>query len=169
MAFLSDHPASGVGAIQDSAQAAIPRRATLVVMTGAALVAGFVAGHLAARPDTMEPTLVLLLRFMAVLKLGLACGALGLAVWRLGYPASGRLVQGYGIATGLMAIGPGLIWFLGTVALGAVLFHAGLLAFLVLAFRDDGSRSFIGRGGRGLGGHGPTKRFVDRAFGKKPS
>lgn len=34
----------------------------------------------------------------------------------------------------------GLIWSLGTIVIGAVMFHVGVLAFLVLAWRDDAVR-----------------------------
>ena len=77
-----------------------------------------------------------LLRFMAVIKGGMALGALGAVLWRLGSDVSaGRFVT-YGTCCAVMAAGPGLIWGMAHVGLGALLLHGGLVALLVLLWRD---------------------------------
>ncbi len=77
-----------------------------------------------------------LLRFMAVIKGGIALGAVGAVLWRLGSDVSpGRFVA-YGACCAVMAAGPGLIWDMAHVGLGAVLLHGGLFALLVLLWRD---------------------------------
>lgn len=107
----------------------------------AAAGAGLLAGRaLGGDADAFEPKLLLLLRFMAAMKF---CGVLlaaGATQWRLTHPIEGRLAAGYVATLVVMAAAPGLIWSLGGIALGALLFHAGLLAFLVLAWKDDGAR-----------------------------
>jgi len=100
-------------------------------------VAGVLLGRVAADPGSMEWQLVLLLRFMAAVKGAMALGALALAMWRLRRPASDRLALGYIVAVAAMAAAPGLIWSLGAIVPGAATFHAGLLFYLVLAWRDD--------------------------------
>lgn len=77
-----------------------------------------------------------LLRFMAVIKGGMALGAVGAVLWRLGSDVSlGRFVT-YGACCAAMAAGPGLIWGMAHVGLGALLLHGGLLALLILLWRD---------------------------------
>lgn len=117
-----------------------------------ALAAG--AGLLLGRPAStdvsgFEDKLVLLLRFMAVMKALMVAGAVALTHWRLRAPVSERIALGYVAALGLMAAAPGLIWSLGHIAAGAALFHAGLFAFLVIAWREDAiSHVLAGRGAK---------------------
>ena len=56
--------------------------------------------------------------------------------WRLGWPATGPIAATGIAAVALMAAGTSLIWGLSHVALGAVLFHAGLFALIVAAWRE---------------------------------
>ena len=110
----------------------------LCASSGAALLAGVTIGHApAADLGITEDKLLLLLRFMAVMKLATAVAALLLARWRLTRPIAPALALGYCAAVTLMALAPGLIWSLAHIALAAGVFHAGLLAFLVMAWRDD--------------------------------
>lgn len=126
------------------ARAAAPRLAwpaILYAAVGTAGVAGVAAGLLAGRlaghgPGDMEWQLALLLRFMAIVKGAMALGALALTQWRLRRPISPRLAAAYTVALAAMALAPGLIWSLAEIVPGAVAFHAGLLLFLVLAWRD---------------------------------
>jgi hypothetical protein len=104
------------------------------LLTLAALAAA--AGLLATGPALVDPELVMLLRFMAVLKAAMAIGALVLVAWRLRRPAGPALAASGIASVAFMAAGAGLIWSLGHVALGAVLFHAGLFTLLVAAWRD---------------------------------
>ena len=75
---------------------------------------------------------------MAACKAAGVVGAAALLAWRLGRPLGTGAFVGYVAALGLMAAAPGMIWSLGLIAPGALVFHAGLLTFLVLAARDDG-------------------------------
>ena len=77
-----------------------------------------------------------LLRFMAVIKGVFALGAVSAVLWRLGSRVSlGRFVT-YGVCCAVMVTGPGLIWSMAHVGLGALLLHGGLFALLVLLWRD---------------------------------
>ena len=120
---------------------AVPYRAVLLAVTVVAATAGFTltgveASHAAVRNAGSE--LVHLLRMMALLKVGLAAAATWLADWRLRQPLAPRLAGAYLAAAGLMAMGPGLIWDMAHVVLGAVLLHAGLAMLIVLACTDGG-------------------------------
>ena len=126
-----------------SSVAHVRRRPSRTAILAGTLVAAFVAGAVlgrahAADASGFEAPLVLLLRFMAACKATGVIGAAALVVWRLGRPLSTAAFAGYGGALALMAAAPGLIWSLGLIAPGALLFHAGLLTFLVLVARDDG-------------------------------
>ena len=110
-----------------------------VVLYAAVLLAGAV-GVLAAprvddQPGAMEWQLALL-RFMVLVKAAMVVGAVGLAHWRLRAPIGGAMACGLVAATATMALAPGLIWSLTYIILGAGCFHAGLLAYLVIAWRD---------------------------------
>lgn len=116
------------------------RRAQLYGLAFAAAAAGIVVGRASAHGADlrgMEPSLISLLRFMAVLKSAAAVTMLGLTHWRLTRPAGGTLAVAYMAAVASVSASPGLIWSLSNVALGAVLFHAGLIVFVILAWRDD--------------------------------
>jgi hypothetical protein len=107
----------------------------LWLILGATGLAGLWLG-LQASPPRMDPELVPLLRFMAVLKAGMAIGAAALAQWRLQSPTGVPLKLALLGSTALMISAPGLIWGLNHLVVGAVVFHAGLLIFLVAAARD---------------------------------
>ena len=112
-------------------------RLTLSAVIGLAAFAGLFAPH---EPIQVDAELGLVLRFMAIAKGSMALGAAALVAWRLGSPVR-RLTAGAAIGSvALMAAAAGLIWSLAYVAIGAVLFHVGLLALLVLAWRDGRAR-----------------------------
>jgi hypothetical protein len=81
-----------------------------------------------------------LLRMMALLKVTLGVGALALVSLRFRFPISTPLAASYIAAGGVMAAGPGLIWNMAHVALGALLLHGGLAALFCLALMDGGPR-----------------------------
>ena len=123
-----------------------------VVLGAAALLAaggGWIAGHglAPAHPVAAEPALVMLLRFMAILKLGLALGATALTFWRITASIGDRLAIAYIAASALMLAAPGLIWSIAPLAAGALLFHGGLFVFLIAASRDPGA---VRQGARAL-------------------
>lgn len=109
----------------------------------AVLAIGTVAGLAATAPhDTASAVaragaeLTHLLRFMALLKVSMAAAALAGVWWRLRTEASPAWLIAYCGAAAAVASGPGLIWHMAHVGLGAVLLHGGLLGTLVLLWRD---------------------------------
>ena len=134
MTDLAALPSSAVRARRNPSRAAI-----LAATLATAFVAGAALGHAhAADAAGFEGALVMLLRFMAVCKAAGVVGATALVFWRLGRPLGTAAFAGCVVALALMAVAPGLIWSLGLIAPGAVMFHAGFLTLLVLAARDDG-------------------------------
>ncbi len=77
-----------------------------------------------------------LLRAMAALKLLFAGAAAVVVLWRLSAPISATRWGGYALAAGAAWAGPGLIWGLAHIALGALLLHGGLIATAILLLRD---------------------------------
>ena len=77
-----------------------------------------------------------LLRAMAALKSMMAVAAAAAVVWRLASPAKPVWLALYSLAGMAMMAGPGLIWGLAHIGLGALLLHAGLAATLALLWRD---------------------------------
>ena len=131
-----------LAALPSSAAQVGRRLGRSAILAGTLVVAAFagvaLGGAHAADASGFEGTLVLLLRFMAICKAAGVLGAASLVVWRLGRPLGSAAFAGYVVALALMAAAPGMIWGLGLIAPGALVFHAGLLTFLVLAARDDG-------------------------------
>ncbi len=125
----------GRGASLSSSHA---RTIVVLAFVGAAL-AGFVAtdGATAARAvEHAGGDLTRLLRAMAAIKAAMALGVMGAVVWRLSLPASTSWLVGYGVAAAVMAAGPGLIWDMAYLGMGALLLHGGLAACAILLWRD---------------------------------
>jgi hypothetical protein len=104
-----------------------------------AILAAVAGGLLAAAPDSAalaDPDLTRLLRAMAVLKALMAAGAVVAIAWRLGVAVTLPWLGGYAAAGAAMAAGPVLIWDMAHVGLGAGLLHGGLLAAVLLLWRD---------------------------------
>jgi len=119
-------------------------RTLLVAVIGVAF-----AGGLIATPSTDTATLIAsdggawanLLRAMAALKMLFAAAASAAVLWRLGAPISPRRWSGYALAAAATWAGPGLIWGLAQIPLGAALLHGGLIATVVLLWRDPATRA----------------------------
>jgi hypothetical protein len=103
------------------------------------LTAGFIlaaaGGYFAGKSGPafeMEPELILLIRFMAFLKMLMAMGAALLVGWRLGQsPSAGQSIGGaFGVM--IMAAGPALIWNINHLIVGSALFYGGLAMILCL-------------------------------------
>ena len=77
-----------------------------------------------------------LLRGMAALKAMIAAGATTAVLWRLAAPVTPARLAAYAVACAAMAAGPGLIWNIVNLGLGALLLHAGLIGAVVLLWRD---------------------------------
>jgi hypothetical protein len=138
--------ATGVSTIAGAPRAAVfspalARGILLLVITAAvaasAVSATSPASSLAVAHAGTE--LTRLLRFMAVLKAGIAVAAAATVFWRLGAAVTLPWFAAYAAACGAMAAGPGVIWAMVHVGLGAVLLHGGLLAVILLLWRDPGT------------------------------
>ncbi len=119
--------------------ALLPLAAPLAAMALAIALAWTLAAGPEARAAAADPGLARVLRAMALFKAAAAPGALALLAWRLRRvrPMPAIPLAGWSIALGLLAAGPVLIWQVGPVAAGALVFHAGLILLLVTAFRLD--------------------------------
>lgn len=73
---------------------------------------------------------------MALIKTGTALAAISLLWWRFKRPVSVRFASVYLVAMWLAAGASMLIWQLTAIPFAAIAFHAGGLAFLVVAWRD---------------------------------
>ncbi len=116
--------------------------AMLVAVVLVSAVAGyaFTTGAESVRAvQAAGPELTRLLRAMALLKSLLAVGALFLVTVRFRFPIAPRLAAAYIAAGAAMAAGPGPIWTMAHVGLGALLLHGGLAAMLLLAWADGGA------------------------------
>jgi hypothetical protein len=129
-------PRAGVPA---EAVAAAASRAAVGVVLAVAAVAGFLATgrHEAALAiHQAGPELTRLLRGMAAIKVLMAAGVSAVVLWRLGNAAAWPWLVGYAMAGAMMAAGPGLIWSMAHVTAGAIFLHGGLLATVLLLWRD---------------------------------
>jgi hypothetical protein len=121
-------PRVGVGLVSP-----LMARAVFLLVLASAAVLAFAAP--AAVPHDAD--LVRLLRFMAAVKAVLALGAAGAVVWRLGVGVTLPWFAAYALAGAAMAAGPGVIWGMAHVGLGAVLLHGGLAGTVLLLWRDQ--------------------------------
>jgi hypothetical protein len=126
-----------------------PRRASLVGAVLAAGVCGYLATGTVAEAQSIQaagPELTRLLRGMALIK-ALIAAIMAVAVfWRLQFPIPPVPLAAYITACAAMAAGPFLVWDMAHIIAGAVLLHAGLLAAVLLGWRDDvASEAVMGR------------------------
>ncbi len=144
MAYLGEAPLADPSVAQSPARqratlAPAPGRLLLlaVVMVGAVtglVITNEAAAHLAI--GQAGPDLTRLLRAMAGMKALAAAGLVAAVLWRLAAPVSWTWLTGYALACGAIAAGPGLIWDMVHLRLGALLLHGGLLATVLLLWRD---------------------------------
>lgn len=114
-------------------------RAALLLVVAAAFVAGFAVTDAATAHRAVSfagPDLTRVLRGMALLKLTMASAAVAAIVWRLGTAIRPGALAAYVVAGAAMAGGPGLIWDMDYIRTGALLLHGGLLAIIVMLWRD---------------------------------
>jgi hypothetical protein len=107
-----------------------------LVVVIAILAAAALAGSSPHAVGAGDPALTRLLRAMAVIKAGVAAGVIAGVFWRLGVAIRPLSLAAYAVVSAAMASGPILIWGMTHLVLGAILLHAGLLASLVLLWRD---------------------------------
>jgi hypothetical protein len=114
-------------------------RALLMVAIAAAVATGLAVVDPAASAKAVANAgndLTRLLRGLAAIKAVMAaCVAAGVW-WRLGQTVGAPRLAAYALACGTMAAGPVLIWSMVQVGAGALLLHGGLLAGLLLLWRD---------------------------------
>jgi hypothetical protein len=111
----------------------------MLAIIAAALVAGFAAtGTQATQLAILHdgPALTRLMRFMAALKAVMVMAASAAVLWRLGAAISLPRFAAYAVTCASMAAGPGLIWGMAHIGLGALLLHGGLFATLLLIWFD---------------------------------
>ena len=125
----ADHGA-GRAAGQARLRPPVARLALLGAVAGAGAL-GVLAGGDAAGSD-----LLVLMRFMAGVKAAMALGAVALVWWRMGAPMGRGMAAAYVVSAAVMAAGPGLIWDMQHVVLGAVAVHGGLSALMVAGWLD---------------------------------
>ncbi|MFC0240415.1 hypothetical protein [Rhodopseudomonas telluris] len=146
---MSDATArSASSAVQQQARAPISRRAIALIVAAAAMVVALLTSSPDASLLAVQQTdaeLVMLLRFMAVVKGLIALAALGVTVWRLGSPASLALQLAYVTAPALMCAAPVVIWQMAHVAGGAALFHGGFVVLLLALYADRGQAADLVR------------------------
>ena len=107
--------------------------AILAAVAGAVLATGPEAAARAVAASGAD--LTWLLRAMAVLK-ALAARLVAAVAWRLGAAVTLPWLAAYAAASAAMAAGTVLIWDMAHVGLGAALLHGGLLAAVLLLWRD---------------------------------
>ncbi|MCG6206418.1 hypothetical protein LPW26_17355 [Rhodopseudomonas sp. HC1] len=130
------------------AHALSAHRAVALIVAAAAMGVAVLSSWPDARDLAVQPTdaeLIMLLRFMAVVKAALALAALGVSAWRLGHPASPALTLGYTLAPALMVAAPIVIWQMAHVALGAALFHGGFVVVLLALYADRGESTELAK------------------------
>ena len=130
------------------------RRAIVIAGFLAAGIAGFAAtgAHEASHAVTAAgPDLVRLLRGMAAIKSLMALAATGGVLWRLASPAGPARLAAYAVACAAMASGPGLIWDMAHVGLGALLLHGGLACAVMLLWLDPATSVLLTKAARKKG------------------
>ena len=124
---------------QQSVLPASTSRPVLLLLVAAAAIAGFLATNPQSQTAAIAnagPELTHLLRAMAALKTLFAAGAIAATTWRLGLPTTWTRLATYIVACAAMTAGPGLIWSMAYVKAGALLLHTGLIATILLLWRD---------------------------------
>lgn len=114
-------------------------RGAMLTLVIAAIIAGFLitgtkGTDLAVARDGADLTRVL--RFLAAIKGAIAIAGLATVLWRLGAAISLPWFAAYAVTCAAMASGPGLIWSMSHIALGALLLHGGLFGTMILLWRD---------------------------------
>jgi hypothetical protein len=117
-----------------------PRRASLIGAVLAAGICGYLATGNAAEAQAIQaagPELTRLLRGMALIKALIAAIMAAAVFWRLQFPITQARLAAYITACAAMAAGPFLVWGMAHIIAGAMLLHAGLLAAVLLGWRDE--------------------------------
>jgi hypothetical protein len=143
---VGTHPVATPRKRSETAPVALSPAVARAILASA-ILAGAVGGAIAVAPHTATaaaraagPELARLLRAMAALKVLMAAPLVVAVVWRLGTAIGPVRLLAYATASAAMAAGPGLIWSLAQVSIGALLLHAGLIGTAILLWRDRSVR-----------------------------
>lgn len=117
-------------------------RALLLAVCVVAAVVGLVLGDPAERYAS-DVELMRLLRGMAIAQGIILLAVLALLSWRLGWLTFRPLVVSYATAVGVMSFACALVWQLTFIGVAVFLFHASLIALLILILRDDVGRARV--------------------------
>ena len=125
----------------------LARGLMLTILIGAAATGLWATSAEAARRAAAlaGADLTHLLRFMAVLKGAMAFGAAAALLWRLKAAVPPIRFAAYAGAASCMVAGPGLMWSMAHVGLGALLLHGGLVATLGLLWFDPATADILDR------------------------
>ena len=126
---------AGQGGVRRAGRAGARPLGARLALVGAVAGAGAL-GFLLGGESAAGSDLLVLMRFMAGVKAAMALGAVALVWWRMGAPMGRGMAAAYVVAAAVMAAGPGLIWDMQHVALGAVAVHGGLSALMVSGWLD---------------------------------
>ncbi len=87
--------------------------------------------------QSADPDLGRLLKGMAIIKSVILLAVCAAIWWRLGFDIRRGFAAGYIVFGTIGIAGGALVWNMAGLALAPFLFDGGLLAFLILALRDD--------------------------------
>ena len=118
---------------------ALSRRVLLLALVALAALAGLLITSPAAASQAVAlfgPDLTRLLRGMAGIKATAAIMLVAVTYWRLASTISPAKFAIYALACAAMAAGPGLMWDMAHLKVGALLLHGGLFVDAVVLWRD---------------------------------
>ena len=139
MTSIASQASSSTAPARASALSPAIALALLAMVIAASFAAGLLATGTVASASAVAlagADLTHLLRAMALLKVLMAAGMVAAVMWRLGSPVTLPWWAAYALACAAAAAGPGLIWQMESVGAGALILHVGLLAALILLWRD---------------------------------
>jgi hypothetical protein len=146
---MHHRPTAGIAPVPGLAAAGPhPSRALLAVLTALAVLGGG-AVLMKSPAATLDPDLVRVIRFMAVIKGVFALAALVGSFWRLARPAAPWRTSIYVAGPPLMAVGAIGLWSLHDPGLAALSLHVGLFALLGTALTDPQALPDLPRRRRG--------------------
>ena len=121
-------------------------RSIIVFVVLGAAIAGFAVTEAQTASHAVSlagADLVRLLRAMAAIKATMTLAAIAAVLWRLAAPVGPARLTAYAASCAAMAAGPGLIWDMAHVGMGALLLHGGLAAVILLLWQDPASETLL--------------------------
>jgi hypothetical protein len=139
MISIASQASSAAAPAGSSALSPAIARALLALVIAASFAAGLLATGTEASASAIAlagADLTHLLRAMALLKALIAAGLVAAVMWRFGSSVTRAWWAAYALTCAAAAAGPALIWQMAYVGAGALTLHVGLLAGLILLWRD---------------------------------